>query len=154
MKVILIGIRQIVFEGNPILNKSCRAIQEFNTKLHENMDDLIETMYLVKAIGLAGPHIGLLKRIISIDVGDGFMEIVNPEIVDQFGTQREWEGSVSCPGEQFITVRPLFVKVHGQDRNGNNIEINAKGLKARTICHEIDQINGIFFKTRAVSRLD
>lgn len=148
------AVRNIFFEGDPILRKSCRAVTDFNSKLHELMDDLTETMYKVKAIGLAGPHIGILKRIISVNTGDGLIEIVNPEIIEQSGTQHEWEGSVSCPGERFITERPMIVKVKGQDRNGNNMEVSARGLKARTLCHEIDQTNGIFFKTRAISRLN
>lgn len=129
-------------------------VTDFDSKLHTLLDDLTETMYKIKAIGLAGPHIGIMKRIISVDIGDGLIELVNPEIVDEIGSQQGWEGSVSCPGEVFITLRPEIVKVKGQDRNGNIIQVNAKGLKARTLCHEIDQVNGIFFKTVAVSRAE
>ena len=148
------AVRNIFFEGDDILLKSCRVVTVFDSRLHELMNDLTETMYKVKAIGLAGPHIGILKRIISVDTGDGLVELVNPEIIEQSGTQREVEGSVSCPGENFITERPMFVTVKGQDRVGNYKEVFAKGLKARTFCHEIDQINGIFFKTRAISRAE
>ena len=144
------AIRNIVLEGDTILNKKCRDVTELGERLHQMMDDLKDTMYKSGAIGLAGPHIGILRRIITVDTGDGFIELANPEIIDQTGIQKGQEGSVSSPGQNFIIERPMIVKVRGQNRYGEFIEVYGKGLKARTFCHEIDQTNGIFFKSRAI----
>lgn len=148
------AIRNIVLEGDLILTKKCRDVTDFGERLHQMMDDLRDTMYKIGAIGLAGPHIGILRRIIAMDIGDGFIEICNPEIIDQIGIQKEREGSVSSPGQYFITQRPMIVKVKGQDRYGRFIEVHGKGLKARTLCHEIDQTNGIFFKSKVIDRVN
>lgn len=139
-------------EGDTILSKSCRPVERFDLKLWEIMDDLKDTMYFIKAIGLAAPHIGMLRRFISVDIGDGFFEIANPEIVDQSGEQAGVEGSVSAPGEKVYIKRPMIVKVKGYNRNGEEIEVFGRGLKAKVLCHEIDQLDGIYFKTKAFKK--
>ena len=112
------------------------------------MDDLKDTMISAMAIGLAGPHIGVLRRIMVMRDESKIIEVINPEIIHQAGVQLEPESSVSCPGESIVTVRPMVVKATGKDRFGKNIEIYGKGLTARILCHEIDQINGVFFKEK------
>lgn len=145
------AIRKIIVEGNELLNKKCRTVEKFDENLAQLIDDMIETMYKAEGVGLAAPQVGILRRVVVIDVGDGLMELVNPEIIEQDGEQREQEGCLSCPGEYGTTLRPMFVKVRAQDRHGNTIELVGKGLKARAFCHELDHLDGILFKSRVIS---
>lgn len=143
-------IRNIIMEGDPILNKCCKPVENFDSKLWGMMDDLKDTMYFMKAIGLSASHIGILRKFISLDIGDGFLEIVNPEIIDQGGEQIGLEGSVSAPGDQVYVKRPMIVKIKGYNRNGEEIQVFGKALKAKVFCHEIDQMNGIYFKSKLI----
>lgn len=145
------AIRNIILEGDELLSKKCRKVEKFDDRLHQLIDDMIETMYRAKGVGLAAPQVGILKRVVVIDVGDGIIELVNPEIVESSGEQREQEGCLSCPGDYGITLRPMIVKVRAKDRNGNDIEVFGRALKARALCHELDHLDGILFKSRLVS---
>ncbi len=145
------AIRNIILEGDELLNKKCRKVEKFDDRLHQLIDDMIETMYKAKGVGLAAPQVGILKRVVVIDVGDGIIELVNPEIVESSGEQREQEGCLSCPGDYGITLRPMIVKVRAKDRNGNDIEVFGRALKARALCHELDHLDGILFKSRLIS---
>lgn len=145
------AIRTIVLEGDSILNKKCRPVEKFDSRLWELLDDMQETMYNSNGVGLAAPQVGILRRVVVIDVGDGLIELINPEIVESSGEQRESEGCLSCPGEFGITLRPMTVKVKAKDRNGNDIEVYGKALKARCLCHELDHLDGILFKTHLIS---
>ena len=139
------AIRNIVQKGDPILRKISRSVINFDDKLHILLDDMAETMYQADGCGLAAPQVGILRRVCIIDVGDGLVELVNPVIEESEGLQEEIEGCLSCPGESGITVRPFYVTVRAQDRNGNNICVHGEGLKARAFCHEIDHLDGILF---------
>ena len=110
----------------------------------------LETMKNSNGVGLAAPQIGILKRVVVINVGDGNIELVNPTIIAFSGEQREGEGCLSCPGQYGVTLRPKFVKVKAQDRFGNEVVYQGQMLKARAFCHEIDHLDGILFKSRIV----
>lgn len=148
------ALRSIVLEGDQILTKKCREVINFDEKLHQLLDDMNETMRNAKGVGLAAPQVGILKRVAVIDVGDGLIELVNPIIIDQKGEQKSAEGCLSFPNKTAITIRPQFVTVRAQDRNGNIIEITGHNLKAKAFCHEIDHLDGISFLERAVSVTD
>lgn len=142
------AIRNILMEGEPALYKKCRAVENFDEKLSMLIDDMIETMKSAAGVGLAAPQVGILKRVVVIDVGDGVIELVNPEIISESGEQREEEGCLSCPGQYGVTVRPMFVTVKAKNRNGEDVQYSGKALKARAFCHEIDHLDGILFKSR------
>lgn len=144
------AIRNIVLEGEPILYKKCREVENFDDRLGILIDDMIDTMKNSKGVGLAAPQVGILKRVLVIDVGDGVIELVNPEIVESSGEQIEEEGCLSCPGFYAKTLRPMFVTVKGKNRHGKDVKYTGKALKARAFCHEIDHLDGILFKSRIV----
>lgn len=146
------GIRKIVLEGDPILYKKCREVEKFDDKLSDLIDDMIDTMNRARGVGLAAPQVGILRRVVVINVGDGNTELVNPVIVDSSGEQREEEGCLSCPGQYATTLRPMFVTVEAFDRFGKKVKHTGKALKARAFCHEIDHLDGILFKSRTVSQ--
>ena len=140
------AIRNIVKDGDSILNKKCRPVEKFDSKLADLLDDMAETMHLANGVGLATPQVGILRRIVVIDVGDGVIELINPQIIAFSGEQEGVEGCLSFPGEWGITKRPQYVKVKAFDRNGNEFTKDGKDLLAKAFCHEIDHLNGIVFK--------
>ena len=142
------ALRNIVKVPDPLLYKKSRKVEKFDKSLSILIDDMFETMKNARGVGLAAPQIGLLKRIAVINVGDGNIELVNPEIIEFSGEQREEEGCLSCPGKFGITVRPEFVKVKAQNRKGEVVEYVGYSLKARAFCHEIDHLDGIIFTSR------
>ena len=144
------ALRNIVLEGDPILYKKCRKVEKFDESLSTLIDDMLQTMKNSNGVGLAAPQIGILKRVVVINVGDGNIELVNPTIIAFSGEQREGEGCLSCPGQYGVTLRPKFVKVKAQDRFGNEVVYQGQMLKARAFCHEIDHLDGILFKSRIV----
>lgn len=144
------AIRNIVKEGDPILRKVCRSVLNFDEKLATILDDMLETMYEANGVGLAGPQVGLLKRICVIDVGEGPIELVNPVIINEEGSQIGDEGCLSVPGQSGLVKRPMKVTVKAQNRNGETFEIKGEGLLARAFCHEIDHLNGILYKDKII----
>jgi len=144
------AIRNIVKEGDEVLAKKCRTVTDFDEKLACLLDDMAETLADADGAGLAAPQVGILKRICLVDVGDGLIELINPEIIDSKGSQREIEGCLSCPGIWGYTKRPMWVKVKAQDRFGNEFTVSGEGLKARAFCHEIDHLDGTLFKEKVV----
>ncbi len=145
------AMRNIVKVGDPMLKKHSRVVEKFDDRLAQLIDDMKETMYAADGCGLAAVQVGILKRVVVIDVGDGFMELVNPEITYRDGEQQEAEGCLSVPGEYGTTIRPAVVKVKAQDRNGRWQVFKGEGLKARCFCHEIDHLDGILFTQRLVN---
>jgi len=143
------AIRNIVTIEDEILTKKSRPVTNFDERLAELIDDMLETMKSAVGCGLAAPQVGILRRIVVIDVGEGPIEMVNPEIIEESGEQRETEGCLSLPGQYGITLRPMKVTAKAQDRNGNWSEIEGEGLKARAICHELDHLDGILLPDRA-----
>ncbi len=148
------AIRNIVKEGDPVLTKVCKPVTDFNERLWELLDDMAETMQKADGVGLAAPQIGVLRRIFVMDVGDGLIEAINPEIIEKKGKQEETEGCLSCPGEYGVTTRPRTVKLKAQDRHGKWFIIKADDLKARCICHENDHLDGILFKKHVIRMLE
>ncbi len=140
------AIRNIVKDGDPILKKKCRPVEKFDKKLAILLDDMAETMHRANGVGLAAPQVGMLRRVVVIDVGEGVIELVNPKIVAYSGEQEGVEGCLSFPGEWGLAKRPNYVKVRAQDRNGDEFEIDGEQLLARAFCHEIDHLNGVVFK--------
>ena len=146
------ALRNIVKEGDPTLRKISRSVINFDEKLWQLLDDMAETMYEADGCGLAGPQVGILRRLCVVDVGDGLIELVNPVVTCEEGEQEETEGCLSCPGDYGVTRRPMKVTVKAQDRNGNTFTIDGEGLKARAFCHEIDHLNGILFKDKVIRK--
>lgn len=144
------ALRNIVKVGDPILNKKSRVVEKFDEKLSVLIDDMLETLYKENGVGLAAVQVGVLKRVVVIDVGDGPMELVNPEITFSEGEQREQEGCLSLPGKWGTTVRPMKVQVKAQDRNGKWQVFTGEELKARAFCHELDHLDGVLFTSRVI----
>ncbi len=142
------ALRNIVKVGDPILEKKSRPVEKFDDRLHTLLDDMKQTMYSANGVGLAAVQVGVLRRIVVIDCGDGYLELVNPEITERSGRQLEEEGCLSLPGESGVTLRPETVKLKAQDRNGKWHVYKAEGLKARCFCHETDHLDGILFTQR------
>ncbi|MCH5300022.1 MAG: peptide deformylase [Ruminococcus sp.] len=140
------AIRQIVKEGDDVLTKKCREVVKFDDRLAMILDDMKETLTLAEGVGLAAPQIGILRRIVIVDVGEGAIELVNPVIIEQSGEQEGLEGCLSCPGEWGITKRPMNVTVKAQDRHGKEFTVSGEGLLAKAFCHELDHLDGILYK--------
>lgn len=144
-------IRKIVKYGDPVLETPCDPVEEFKTpELEKLVADMFETMYDAKGVGLAAPQIGLSKRLTVIDCSCGEDEdeklvLINPRIVAAEGEQVGEEGCLSIPGFREDVKRPLRVKVHAQDTQGDWMEVEGEELLARAICHENDHLNGILF---------
>lgn len=148
------ALRNVVKVGDPVLTKKCRTVEKFDERLSVLIDDMFETMYAANGVGLAAPQVGLLKRVVVIDVGDGPIELVNPEITMQEGEQREQEGCLSLPGKYGTTVRPKKVQVKAQDRQGKWHVYTGEDLKARCFCHELDHLDGIMFTSKVIGKLE
>ena len=142
------AIRNIVKDGDEILTKKCRPVTKFDRKLHVLLDDMAETMHRANGVGLAAPQVGILRRVVVIDVTEdhsGLKEMVNPEILERSGSQTGREGCLSVPERQGIVTRPEKVKVRYQDRHGKAWELETEGFEARAICHEVDHLNGVLY---------
>ena len=148
------ALRNIVKLGDPILNKSSRVVDKFDDRLSTLIDDMFETMYNANGVGLAAVQVGMLKRVVVIDVGDGPIELVNPEITFKEGEQRESEGCLSLPGKYGVTSRPAKVQVKAQDRHGKWQVFTGEHLKARCFCHELDHLDGILFTSKVIGKLE
>lgn len=148
------AIRNIVKEGDDVLTKVCRPVEKFDNKLATLLDDMAETLKLANGVGLAAPQVGILRRAVIVDDGEKIIELINPTIIEQSGSQQETEGCLSCPGEWGITQRPMFVTVKAQDRYGKEFTVSGEGLMARAFCHELDHLDGKLFKSVAIRMLD
>ncbi len=131
--------------GDELLRKKSKPVNNFNDRLRILLADMEQTMREAEGVGLAAPQIGVLRRAIVIDVGDGLIELVNPEIIYSEGEHTAIEACLSIPGVMGEVVRPYLVKVNAQDRNGKPIKLEGEGLLARALCHEIDHLDGILF---------
>ena len=137
------ALRKIICIEDELLRKKSRPVEKFDEKLHKLLDDMAETMYNANGVGLAAPQVGILRRVVVIDVGDGNVyELINPEIISTSGEVVDAEGCLSVPGRRGMVKRPMKVRAKFQDRNGEWYEIEAEELLARCIMHETDHLNG------------
>lgn len=136
------ALRTIRMQGDPVLNKACREIKEVTPKISTLISDMLETMYDANGVGLAAPQVGILKRVVTIDIGDGPLVMINPRILFSEGTQTAGEGCLSLPGKAGQVTRPNHIIAHAFNEDMEEIEIEATELLARAICHEVDHLDG------------
>ena len=137
------AIRQVRTIGDDILRKQCKKVKEMNRRTRELIDDMFDTMYEHNGVGLAASQVGILKQIVVIDVEDGNQYVlINPEIIEQSGTQTDREGCLSVPGKHGMVTRPNYVKVRALDEDMNEYELEGEEKLARAICHECDHLHG------------
>lgn len=144
------ALRNIVKIGDSILAKKSRPVENFDIKLFSLLQDMTDTMYKENGLGLAAVQVGVLKRVVVLNTGDGLIELINPEIISQEGVQEAIEGCLSLPGRTGVTKRPASVKVKAQDRFGKWHIYKGEGIKARCFCHEIDHLDGIVFTEHVI----
>lgn len=137
--------REIIKIGDDLLRKQSKTVTTFDRKLSDLLDDMAESMFKFKGMGLAAPQIGILKRVVVMDVNGMFLEFINPEIVSNSGEVEEEEACLSVPNVRGIVKRPFKITVNAQDRYGNNFSITGEAMLARCICHEFDHLNGVLF---------
>lgn len=144
------AIRTIRLSTDEVLRKTCKPIKEITPNLLTLLDDMADTMYEANGVGLAAPQVGILKRAVIIDIGEGLVELLNPEILEVSGSQTDDEGCLSLPGKYAPVERPNYVKVKAMDREGNEFIIEGEELMARALCHEIDHLDGILYIDKAL----
>ncbi len=147
------ALRQIRIYGDSILEKTCRPITVMTPRTKILIHDMLDTMYAANGVGLAAPQVGVLKRVAVVDVGDGPLVMVNPEIVETSGEQTGQEGCLSLPGKAGDVTRPNHVKVKALDENMKEYSVEAEELKARAICHECDHLDGIMYVEKVEGEL-
>lgn len=140
-------------EDNDFLRKKSREIENIDNKILTLLDDMKETMYAENGVGLAAPQVGILRRVVVIDVGEGPMELINPVIVYKKGEQVNPEGCLSIPGRSATVARPEKVHVKAKDRNGEEFTIKAEGFLATALCHEIDHLNGTLYIDKMLAEI-
>lgn len=149
------ALRKIVTLEDPVLRKTSRKVEKFDKRLWDLLDDMKDTLYSADGAGLAAVQVGILRRVVVIDVGDGLMELVNPEITERSDEkQEEVEGCLSIPGRYGVTERPEWVKVKAQNRDGKWVVYKGEGLKARCFCHELDHLDGVLYIDNALEMYD
>ena len=139
------GLRKILTDKDPALHKVCKPVEKFDQKLHKLLDDMRETLIDSNGVGLAAPQVGILRRVVLVDVGDEIIELINPEMLETDGEQIGAEGCLSVPGKYGLVRRPNYAKVRAQDRNGDWYEYEGEELIARCFCHELDHLDGIIY---------
>lgn len=136
------ALREIRLMGDDILTKPCKEVTKMTLRTRILINDMLDTMYEAQGVGLAAPQVGVLKRIVVIDIGDGPIVMVNPELLESSGEQTGNEGCLSLPGKAGTVTRPMYVKVKALDRNMKPVIFEADDLLARAMCHEIDHLEG------------
>ena len=139
------GLRKILTDKDPALHKVCKPVTSFDAKLHKLLDDMGETMRDANGVGLAAPQVGILRRVVTVDLGDEILELVNPSLVETDGEQVGAEGCLSVPGKYGLVKRPYYAKVKAQDRFGDWFEVEGEDLIGRCFCHELDHLDGILY---------
>ena len=142
------GLRKILTDEEPALHKVCKPVTAFDNKLHKLLDDMTDTLIDSGGVGLAAPQVGILRRVVLVDVGmeePDIIELINPEMLETDGEQYGPEGCLSVPGKYGLVRRPMYAKVRAQDRNGDWYEYEGEELIARCFCHELDHLDGIIY---------
>ncbi|MTI47727.1 peptide deformylase [Sporosalibacterium faouarense] len=139
------AIRQLRYEGDPLLRKKSREVAKIDGRIKTLINDMKDTMYEEEGVGLAAPQVGILRRVIVVDIGEGPIALINPEIIEQNGEYLDSEGCLSIPGKNGKVRRPEKVKVKYLDEEGNEKTIEGSMLLSRALCHEIDHLNGVLF---------
>ncbi len=145
--------RTILEGDNPRLRKISRPVKHINQHIIDLLDDMGQTMYEARGVGLAAPQVGVLRRVAVVDVGEGLVELINPEIQSEEGQQRAEEGCLSMPDDNGYVLRPEKIVVRALDRNGEMKEYVGTELFARALAHEIDHLDGILFTDKIVERI-
>lgn len=150
------AVYEVVKNGDPILREKAKIVPQITPNIVKLLDNMKETMYASKGVGLAAPQIGISKRVIVVDVGQGLIELVNPEIIESAGVETDAEGCLSIPGVVGEVPRASEIVVKGLNRDGQEVQYRAKGYLARAFQHEIDHLEGILFidKARNVRKED
>lgn len=136
------ALRTIRVEGDPVLTKISRPVDKMTPRIHDLIADMLDTMYEAMGVGLAAPQVGILKRVVVIDVGDGPIILINPEIIEKSGEQTGDEGCLSVPGMSGQVTRPNYVKVKALNEDMEEVVYEGEGLLARAFCHELDHLDG------------
>ena len=142
------GLRKILTDKDPALHKVCKKVENFDSKLFKLLDDMRDTLIESGGVGLAAPQVGILRRVVLVDVGmedNEIVEFINPEMIETDGEQYGAEGCLSVPGKYGLVKRPMYAKVRAQDRNGDWFEAEGEELIARCFCHELDHLDGIVY---------
>ncbi|MCD8089197.1 MAG: peptide deformylase [Clostridiales bacterium] len=147
------ALRQVRLKDEEVLRKKCKEVKVFDDKLKSLLDDMAETMYHYNGVGIAAPQVGILKRCIVIDIGEGLVELVNPVVVKSRGKVKDNEGCISVPGLAGAVTRPKWVTVEGYTRDGDKIIIEGEDLMARCLCHEVDHLDGILYTDKVEGEL-
>lgn len=147
------AIRQIRYSEDPILRKVSREVTEINERIKILLEDMIDTMYKDEGVGLAAPQVGVLRRIVVIDIGEGVIKLINPEIIEKEGENIDVEGCLSVPGRAGTVKRPERVKVKYLNELGEEKIIEGTGLLAKALCHEVDHLNGILFIDKMIEEI-
>ncbi len=143
------AIRNVVQVGDDVLRQKCFPVEQFDESLHALLEDMKDTVKKEQGAGLAAPQVGVLRRVVVVDVEEGYFEFINPVILSQKGEQTGWEGCLSVRGKNGVVSRPMKVKLAFQDRNGEKYVLQAKGFFARAICHELDHLDGVLYIDKA-----
>ncbi len=143
------AIRNVVQVGDDVLRQKCFPVEKFDESLIRLLDDMKDTVKKEQGAGLAAPQIGVLRRVVVVDVEEGYFEFINPVIVMQKGEQTGWEGCLSVRGKSGVVSRPMKVKLSYQDRTGEKHLLQAKGFFSRAICHELDHLDGVLYIDKA-----
>ena len=148
------AIRNILNEKEEILYKISRPVEVFDERLFTLLDDIKETLSLADGVGLAAPQVGVLRRVVVVDIGEGVIELINPKITLKKGNQEGIEGCLSCPGKYGITSRPRWVRVRAQNRHGKVFYVTGEDVLARIFCHELDHLDGKLFYEHVIEMVD
>ena len=139
------GLRKILTTKEPALHKVCKPVVNFDAKLHKLLDDMAETLAEANGVGLAAPQVGILRRVVIVDLGDEVVELINPTLLETDGEQIGAEGCLSVPGKYGLVKRPYYAKVRAQDRYGEWFEVEGEEIIGRCFCHELDHLDGIVY---------
>lgn len=148
------ALRTIRIDGDPILRKKSRKVEKVDDRIRILLEDMVETMNHADGVGLAAPQVGVLRRAIVVDIGDGPIKMLNPEIVEEDGLEVDVEGCLSVPGKSGTVERPINLKVKYLDEDGKEKILEGSKLLARAICHEIDHLDGILYTDKVIEYVD